>query len=296
VTRLTIEQLRVKVNALDAIPTIPAVVQPLSAVLRLPPEQVELEKVIKLASYDSTISAQCVRMANSPLFGRRRTDTLRSAVLALGLKRVEGILLGCCLNRIVPADKWAFDPLIFWRHSLGCALVSQKIAKLIGFPEPDKAHLAGLLHDLGVLVNTLVCSDAYRECLLLASQERLPLEQAEQKSLGFTHCQSGRILAEQWGFPSDVTEVIAYHHNIDLSHTAGPLVSLVHLSDLLCRLRDLGYGYYEAVSMDLTSDPAWAVLLEHCPMLASTDIARLTMDIDGAMEEITNVVDAVFKP
>jgi len=26
------------------------------------------------------------------------------------------------------------------------------------------------------------------------------------------------------------------------------------------------------------------------------DLARLTMDIDGAMEEITAVVDAVFKP
>jgi len=34
----------------------------------------------------------------------------------------------------------------------------------------------------------------------------------------------------------------------------------------------------------------------HYPALATMDLARFTMDIDGAMEEIVAVVDAVFKP
>jgi len=73
-------------------------------------------------------------------------------------------------------------------------------------------------------------------------------------------------------------------------------VALVHLSDLLCRLRDLGYGYYEAIGVDLSGDDAWSTLVEHYPALTKMDLARLTMDIDGAMDEITAVVDAVFKP
>ena len=76
---------------------------------------------------------------------------------------------------------------------------------------------------------------------------------------------------------------------------ARPLVSLVHLSDLLCRLRDFGYGYYEAMGVELAGDIAWAKLVNHYPALADMDLARLTLDIDGAMEEITTVVDAVFR-
>ncbi len=86
------------------------------------------------------------------------------------------------------------------------------------------------------------------------------------------------------------------HHDTIPTTAARPLVALVHLSDLLCRLLDLGYGYYEAMGVDLAGDHAWSALVQHYPELGKMDLARLTMDIDGAMEEITAVVDAVFKP
>jgi len=84
-----------RIQALEAMPAVPAIVLPLTAMLHSP-DQVDVEKVIDLVSYDGTIAAHCLRMANSPLFGRRNTETVRSAVFALGLKRIEAILLGCC--------------------------------------------------------------------------------------------------------------------------------------------------------------------------------------------------------
>ncbi len=290
-----LEEIRPGIEALEAMPTIQVIVQPLASLLRLPADQVDLERVVELVSYDGTIAAHCLRMANSPLFGRRNTETVRSAVMALGLKRVEAILLGCSLNNIVPSDQWVLDAVTFWRHSLGCALVSRKMARLIGYPDPEKAYLAGLLHDLGILVNTLACPEDFRRCILAAHAGHLALHRIEQEHLGFTHSQSGKILAEQWHFSEDVTEVIEFHHDLMATSTVRPLVSLIHLSDLLCRLRDLGYGYYEAMGVDLAGDAAWATLVEHYPALANMDLARLTMDIDGAMEEIVAVVDEVFK-
>lgn len=291
-----LDQVRLRIRALDAIPSVPAIVQPLSDLLRQDPDQVKLDRVVELVSYDSPLAAQCLRMANSPLFGRRNTESVRGAVLALGIKRVEAIVLGCCLNRIVPAEKWALDPLTFWRHSLGCALVSSRMARLIGYPDPEKAYLAGLLHDLGILVNTVACTEEYRRTIEHARQQRIRLDESEQQWLGFTHCQSGVLLAQQWKFSADVGAVIEFHHRAVQSATARPLVALVHLSDLLCRLRELGYGYYEAIGVDLAGDDAWSMLLETCPALAKMDLARLTMDIDGAMDEIVSVVDAVFRP
>lgn len=291
-----LDQIRPKIKALEAMPAVPAIVQPLTSMLQRPPEEVSLEKVVELVSYDSTIAAQCLRMANSPLFGRQNTETVRNAILALGLKRIEAILMGCCLNRIVPSDKWALDAVTFWRHSLGCALVSSKMAKLIGYPDPEKAYLAGLLHDLGILVNTIACPEEYRRCIQSAREGHVALDRCEAEHLGFTHSQSGEVLAEHWKFSADLAAVIEFHHAPGSAPLAAPLVSLVHLSDLLCRLRGLGYGYYEAMGVDLAGEGAWAALVEHYPALASMDLARLTMDIDGAMEEITTTVDTVFKP
>lgn len=290
-----LQQIRSKIESLEAMPAVPAIVLPLTAMLQLPADQVNMEKIVELVSYDGTIAAQCLRMANSPLFGRRNADTVRGAILALGLKRIEAILLGCCLNRIVPPDKWAFDPATFWRHSLGCALVSRKMANLIGYPDPEKAYLAGLLHDLGMLVNTLVSTDDFRNCIQAARDGHMALYRSEEEHLGFTHCESGKMLAEHWHFSGDVIDVIEFHHSA-AAPAGATLVALVHLSDLLCRLRDLGYGYYEAMGVDFAGDSAWATLVESYPALTNIDLARLTMDIDESMGEIVAVVDAVFKP
>jgi HD-like signal output (HDOD) protein len=292
----TLDQVRPVIASLDAIPAIPAIVQPLADMLNLPPEQVDVEQVVKLVSYDSSIAAQCLRTANSPLFGRRNVETIRSAILTLGLKRVQSILLGCCLNRIVPANKWAFGATSFWRHSLGCALVSRKLATSIGYPEPEKAYLAGLLHDLGLIVNTLACTEEYRQCFVAAAEQRTSLESAERTLLGFTHCESGKILAQRWKFSDDIIAVIGSHHHVADAPCAPALVDLVHLSDLLCRLRDLGHGFYEPMGVDLARDQAWLNLVEHCPQLATLDLARLTLDIDGAMDDIIALVDTVFRP
>jgi HD-like signal output (HDOD) protein len=289
-----LEQVRRNIEALESMPAVPAIVLPLTAMIQLPADQVDMEKVVDLVSYDGAIAAQCLRMANSPLFGRRNTETVRGAILALGFKRIEAILLGCCLNRIVPADKWAFEPVTFWRHSLGCALVSRKMAKLIGYPDPEKAYLAGLLHDLGMLVNMLACTEDFRKAVQAARDGHVALHRSEEEHLGFTHCQSGKMLAEHWHFSGDVMDVIEFHHSATVP-AGGTLVALVRLSDLLCRLRDLGYGYYEALGIDLAGDSAWATLVQSYPALANMDLARLTLDIDGSMDEIVGVVDAVFK-
>jgi HD-like signal output (HDOD) protein len=291
----TLEEIRPKIKSLETVPAVPAIVHPLIAMLQMPSDEVDMEKVVQLVSYDAGITAQCLRMSNSPLFGRRNTETVRGAIIALGLKRVQAILLGCCMNQIVPPGKWALDPTTFWRHALGCALVSRKVATLISYPDPEKAYLAGLLHDLGILVNTIACTEEYRECFRLARENHVELERVESQILGFNHCQSGKILAQQWSFSADLIEVVEFHHNPVAAPTAKVLVALIYFSDLLCRLRDLGYGYYESMAIDLAADDCWAILINQCPAIANIDLARLTLDIDGAMEDIANVVDAVFK-
>jgi len=289
------ETIRKRVQTIETLPAIPAVFLPLLKMLNDSTAEVPLEEVVRLVSYDNTIAAQCLRVASSPLFGLAQTPkSIKGAVISLGLRRVETILLTCCLGQAFPATKWVLDPAVFWRHSLGCAMVCRKFSEKLSSADGEKAYMAGLLHDIGFMVNCLVFPKEFAVAMERASREEIPLDEAEHAAMGFTHCETGRALAEKWKLSEDVIDVIAHHHTLEKSRTAPSLVGLVHLSDLLCRTRGLGYGYYERQRVDLVSDPAWAILLKENQELEGVDLVRFTFELDEAVAEIQALVTAVF--
>jgi len=102
------------------------------------------------------------------------------------------------------------------------------------------------------------------------------------------------MLCEHWGLSKSLANAAGCHHDVNLLPTAGPLACLVHLSDLLCRMRYLGYGYEEIMGVDLGGDAAWQALIGTYPALEKMDLVRFTLDIDGAMDQIVATVDSVF--
>ncbi|HEX3352151.1 MAG TPA: HDOD domain-containing protein [Terriglobales bacterium] len=294
-TTVSTATIRERVKRIETTPSIPAVFLPLLNLLNAPPEDVRLEEVVKLVSYDNAIAAQCLRVASSPLFGLAKSpESIKGAVLTLGLRKVETILLTCCLGQAFPSRQWALDPAVFWRHSLGCAMVCRKFSEKIGAHDHDKAYMAGLLHDIGFAVNCQAFATEFGKAVKHALQEQIPLHEAEHSIMGFTHCESGRALAEKWHLADDIIQVIAHHHAPDLSHAAQPLVALVHLSDLLCRMRGLGYGYYERHKADLLHNPAWAVLQQTHRELENVDLVRFTFELDEAVGEVFSLVMTIF--
>lgn len=286
--------IRDRVQKIEQMPAIPAVFLPLLKLLSSP-DEVKVDEVVRLVSYDNTIAAQCLRVAGSPLFGMSHAPTsIKAAVISLGMRRVETILLTCCLGQAFPVKKSALDPEAFWRHSLGCAMVSRKFSEKLRASDHEKAYMAGLLHDIGLMVNGLAFPAEFTVALANACREGLPLHESEQASMGFSHCDTGEALAERWRLDDDIADVITHHHSVEQSRRAPALVALVHLSDLLCRMRGLGYGYYEAHKVDLVADPAWAVLLRECHDLDEVDLARFTFEMDEAVGEIQSLVATVF--
>jgi len=290
-------KIRERVQRIEAMPAIPAVFLPLLNMLSDPAKEIALDEVVRLISYDNSIAAQCMRVASSPLFGLTHAPTsIKSAVISLGLRRVETILLTCCLGQAFPAKKWALDPVLFWRHSMGCALVCRKFSEKLRAGDAETAYMAGLLHDIGFMVNCLAFAQEFQLAMTSAVREEVTLDTAELAIMGFTRCDTGRAVAEKWDLSKDLVEVIAHHHNVEQSQSAQPLVALVHLSDLLCRMRGLGYGYYERQRVDLISDPAWSVLLKAHPKLREVDLVRFTFELDEAVAEIHELVSAVLGP
>ena len=124
-----------KIEGLQQIPTIPAVLAPLLRYLEQPIEQLDVQKVTDMIAQDKSLAAQCLQMANSPLFGRwQKIDSLKAAVVGLGFQRVSDIAMSCGVLTLTPKDGAGIDPVVFWEHSLGCALVCRHFARKISFP------------------------------------------------------------------------------------------------------------------------------------------------------------------
>lgn len=285
-----------RVEGLRHIPTIPAVLAPLLRYLQQPLDQLDVQKVTDMIAQDKSLAAQCLQMANSPLFGRwQKVDSLRGAIVGLGFHHVSDIAMSCGVLNLMPKGSGGIDPVVFWEHSLGCALVCRHFARKISYPDPSKAYLAGLLHDLGIIVNLWVLPKEFRAALEVARAEGIPLHEAEQKVLGFTHCESGGLLADKWELSPDLREVVSLHHTPQESHDHAGLVALVELSDLLCRMSGLNYGHIENRQVNLLEQTGFAVLSQQCQGLKDFDWARLTFELDSYMDEVHSLVRTIYR-
>jgi HD-like signal output (HDOD) protein len=285
-----------RLEGLREIPTIPAVLAPLLRYLQQPLEQLDVQKVTDMIAQDKSLTAQCLQMANSPLFGRwQKVESLRAAVVGLGFHRVSDIAMSCSVLNLLPKSVTGIDPVVFWEHSLGCALVCRHFARKIGFADASKAYLAGLLHDIGVVVNLWIIPTEFLAAFDLAKAEHIPLEAAEQRLLGFTHCESGRLLAERWELSADLIEVIAFHHSPERLGKQSSLVAIVELSDLLCRMSGLNYGYTENRQVNVLEQSGFAVLAQHYSSLKDFDWARLTFELDSYMDDVHTLVRAIYR-
>ena len=283
-------------DGLRQIPTIPAVLAPLLGYLPRPVEQSDVQQLIDLLATDKSLATQCLQMANSPLFGRwQQIESVRGAIRSLGFHDVRDIAVSCGVMNMFPGAKTSLDPVTFWEHSVGCALLCRSLARKISLRDPTMAYLAGLLHDIGIIVNLWVLPHEFRTAFEIAKTQGIPLHEAEQRSLGFTHCETGHLLAEYWGFPPDLIEVVEFHHSPDKSSHDTELVALVHIVDLLCRMSGLNHGYAEQRQVNLFEDAGFALLAEGSALRTDFDWARLTFELDPYMDEVHSLVRAIYQ-
>jgi HD-like signal output (HDOD) protein len=111
---------------------------------------------------------------------------------------------------------------------------------------------------------------------------------------GITHCESGRIIARNWHLPEELSQVIAGHHSPINVHGNPVLTSIFCVSDLLCRIGGLGYGYPEDKQTNFAEEPAFAILAAKYPALRPFDLARFTFETDCILDEVRAMVAHIY--
>jgi len=103
------------------------------------------------------------------------------------------------------------------------------------------------------------------------------------------------MLACSWQLPLPYHHVLRYHHEVERASEHRCLVAIVSLCDLLCRLRNLGYGFEEIGFVDLATEPAWTIAAEELTTMRNFDLARFTMELDTFITEVEQSVATLFQ-
>jgi len=294
------EQFAAEVDRLESMPGMAAILQPLLSYLQQPFEQQDMQRIVDLISHDNSLAAQCLHMANSPLFGLwQKITTVRAAVVALGLQRMREIAVSCCVLKLVPGNRTDKlenrNPAVFWEHSLACALLARKLAKRLGVRDPEQIYLAGLLHDLGFMVNLRVAADEFYGLLHRAQTEHRRLEDLEQDAWGCSHTDVGGMLAVKWTLDPVIEDVIKYHHRLSSLSNCRSTVALVTLCDILCRANGLGYGYKEDLSIDWQRNEMIDTMKEEWPVARSTNWSQVGPELANYLNEVRKLVSVLFR-
>ncbi|HEX8924933.1 MAG TPA: HDOD domain-containing protein [Terriglobales bacterium] len=291
----TLSYIQNRIESLENIPSAPAILLHVLKQLEQPSESVDVHKIIDLVGHDKAITAQILRMANSPLFGQRqRINSIRGAVMNLGLARLRDIAVSCSMMELA-----SFSPLVdstaLWEHSLACALVCRKLARRIGYRDAERAYLAGLLHDIGILVNMILIPDQFRMVVETAACKRDEIVSVEQEQLGFTHAVTGEFLAGAWRLSEFVCEVVRRHHDPQNATLDPELVALVSVADRLTHLSGLGLGPVEQRDRNCFELPAWDVLMRTNSQAPAIDLARFSFELENYVKEVRSIVGVLFR-
>lgn len=170
------------------------------------------EQVHDVVLTDPALTAKVLRLANTAYYGlSKQVDTIRQAVIVLGMQTVKNLALGVAAFHTLKGGKRSAIPEeTLWRHAMACALVSQRLAKHVRLSARDveSVFIGGLLHDLGLIFLTFHFEQEYHKVQKLERQ-RLTREQAEAKIFGIDHVEIGRLICAHWNFPESLTAMIA---------------------------------------------------------------------------------------
>jgi len=268
---MDVRVVRERIEHINALPTIPKVLNRLLAVIENP--TVSLNEISTFISSDPALTTKVLRMVNSPVYGfPGRISSVNQAVILLGLTVVKGLLLGVSVFDLMQKTM-----IGLWEHSIGTAILARMIALRKGHREPDEVSVNGLLHDIGKVFLLLQFPDQYQQALAQTQGDGITIHEAEKNHFNTTHASVGSWMARKWRFPAKLIDVIEYHHKPHLTRTTPVESAIVHIADILVRARGFGFPGDDLVTP--VQPEAWDLL-----GLSEKDIAEIFEEAEDSLQ------------
>ena len=195
---------------------------------------------------DPVLGIRILKLVNSAYYGMPgQIHSIKRAIVMLGLKAVKNIAIAASLVNMVRGGRVCstFNAADLWDHSVAVATGAQLLAHKSTLVPMDEAFLAGLIHDIGIVLEMQAFGPQFADMIqILSSEETLTFRNAEIEAFGASHEEFGTGLCKAWNFPRILQSVTGYHHRPwELDESERLLPTLIHIADVLVARINLGY-------------------------------------------------------
>jgi HD-like signal output (HDOD) protein len=268
------------VNQISHIATLPEITLKIIELVENP--RSTAQDLNKLISNDPALCARILKVVNSAFYGLPgQIGSINRAIVLLGLNAVKNIVIAASLAKLFRGGRVSphFSAKDLWTHSIAVGVMSRLIVTRLNNTLPDEAFLAGLIHDIGILVELQAFREPLVEIAERASKEETRYIDLESQVIGVDHQALGSGLTTKWKFPRSFQYVTGHHHNpMALAQECRWLTCIVHAADHICCRDNVGYAL---TCKGETLDPA---VLSELGLTTET-LAELSKQLPDALKE-----------
>ncbi len=226
----------------------------------------DLNKVI---SNDPALCSRILKVVNSSFYGLPgQIGSINRAIVMLGLNAVKNIAIAASLAKLFRGGDLTpdFSARNLWNHANQVAAASKMIADHLKLGLGDEAFLAGLIHDLGLMVEMQFDRNALIEVFqaLGPGPDGAPLSDmlaVEESVFGADHQDFGLALCKKWKFPDTFQRVTGFHHRpLDLAAENRTITTIVYVADRMAGVLDGGFRL-DLPSLEISAEVLDAIKL-----------------------------------
>ncbi len=271
------------IDRVHELPTLPTIVHELGRVINNPMSSTRA--VEELMEQDQVMTTKVLKLVNSAYYAiPGGVSSLDRAIAFLGFDTVNQLVLTTSVIGTLKAKSGTFPVGEFWAHSLGVGIAAETIAKLIHYPAPADAFVAGLVHDLGKVILLSLEPELFLQVVQLSKDSKSSFLEAENQLEIANHLQTGQALSEKWNLPLYLQQTIKYHHTFDVAKRVAvtadrnSLIDLICLANLLVHALKFGNSGHEKV----ISAPR--ELFQRLSLDPAVDLKRVLLEIKASLE------------
>lgn len=226
-----------KLCTIKDLPTLPIITIEINRMLANDRTTVEL--LSKTIEKDQSIVSKLLKLVNSAFFGvRSKVTSVPEAVVRLGFNSVRNVVVSVSVFETLvleDGENMDFNIEDFWIHSVAVAMTSRYISEETKIQDPDDCFVAGLLHDIGLIIIARYFPEVLVRMLQEVKEKRLSIYDVESDIIPLRHNKLGEILAKKWQLPASICDTLRYHHAPFKGAVNPELVTVVHLGDIIVR-------------------------------------------------------------
>jgi len=264
--------------------TLPHIVTRLAQLIN--DENATLRDFEDIISLDPALVGRLLTLVNSSYYGLvHKVDSVSRAIALLGMKNLHNIAVTDALKGMFKAggagDSFSCDRL--WIHCAATGICSKMIAERIFSLNGDDAYLAGIIHDIGLIVEWQGAEKPFLEAYDQLIDDGPSIIELEREHLGTDHCEIGYLMATEWMIPTPLCEAIRDHHEMRDNVAPQSPLGILQISEYI--LSQLGFTVKDGVS-----SPIAGPLSEH--MQANIDeYTVLAEDIPEEIEKVRELYE-----